>query len=255
MVSLTSLINSNLIYVGIFTSIALLGIMLYRIARILCFSIVSGVIVINKNNKVKSGLQQFAHAGLIGHAIQFISLVISVILGFCISAIKTILFVCYSLLPFVILAMILVLVQYRWRQTMMILADLLNGDGALGATLRAFVNVPLNILDSVGTRVIPIYNLAIFIFLKMPLEILVWIFKHGSKDPMMQGIHSFGAMVPSLVSEGKVYIASISSPCVTIICSNVSYIPCMPIDMSLVAQTCLEPSTHELNFMPAFENA
>ena len=87
--SITSEINSNLFLIGIGCCILLAGMLLHRIARILCYTLITGLIFI-QTTRIKSPLQNFAHRGLVAQVIQFVALVVNSILRLLITSLKAI---------------------------------------------------------------------------------------------------------------------------------------------------------------------
>ena len=245
--SITSSININLPYVAVGCCVVLLGILLYRIANILCSSLVNGLLSI-QSNKIKSPLKQFAYKGLIGHALQYVVLVLNCLFKLLIVIFRVGFLVLYSLLPIVLLALTLALIQRRWSETMLVLVDVFNGP--FGSTLRWLVIIPLSVIDTVGIYLIPIWNLCVFTFVQAPLQLLMWMIKGSGSSNIMAGLRCIGDAAPFFAMEVKNFVEANAVSCETsrALCTNVSFggSLCSDIDIASAAVVCLDPVKREL---------
>jgi len=116
-------------------------------------------------------------------------------------------------------------------------------------------------LEAVGNYVLPIYNLAIFIFVQFPLQVLLWFITGEASSHVMLGLRSLGGAAPIFTAEVKAFIAKnspgSSSLCESsrVICTNVSQggVLCTNLDAGSIATLCLDPSRRELALETFFQ--
>ena len=253
--TVTSTINQNLPYIAIASCVVLIGILLHRITRIFCTSLIAALFLIQEKSE-KTPLKQFAHRGLIGQAVQFFVLIFVCFLRLIITALRLGGLIIYTLLPLVILAVVLALIQQRWSEFMLILVEMFNGP--FGSTLQMMVTIPLSILDTVGVYILPIYNLFVLIFVQAPLQFLLWMFKGNAAYHAMAGLRSIGDATPILATNVKAFVNANSVSCETsgALCTNISHgegVLCTDIDSPSAATVCLDPSRRELKLSPVFD--
>jgi hypothetical protein len=154
------------------------------------------------------------------------------------------------------LAIILALIQQRWSEFMLVLVEIFNGP--FGDTLEMIVTIPLSILDTVGTYVLPVYNFLVFVLVQAPLQLVLWTFKGKGAYHIMAGLRYIGDAAPIISTSVKAFVSANSVSCETsrVLCTNVSYgegILCTDIDPPSAATVCLDPSRRALKLGPAFD--
>jgi len=260
--TLTSTLNANLSALATVCTIILLGILLYRITHVVCFLIVSAVLVIFPTQKASSSsslfngpLHRFAQLGLIGHAAQFLVLVFMAAIHIAIAAGRSILFICYAMLPLLVLSTVLVLMQEQWSSCMLVLVDIFNGP--FSSTLHAYILAPLAILDKIGTLAIPVFNFFVFVLLQIPMQLLVWFLHGGGASHLGAALNELALAAPTLTLAAKTFIeANTVTSCKQEYCVNLTEggVSCVYIGSNVASQACLRAATREFDFNPTFSH-
>ena len=180
--------------------------------------------------------------------LRFAVLVVVTVLQLCVTILNIALTIIYSLLPLVGLALVMVLMHERWSDSMMVLTDMLNGQ--VGSTLHQLVLAPLTIFDAVGTYVLPIFNLVVFVVVRIPMQMLVWVLQGNGVSHLMDALTSVCAATTELMASGKLFVINNGKTCDNAaVCSNGE---CVIVDMVTQSTACLNVAAREFNFMPAF---
>ena len=187
--------------------------------------------------------------GLVGYGVQFIVLVCLSALRLVTSCLRVVLFVAYTLLPFILLSVGLSLMQERWNESVAVLTDVFNGP--LSSTVRSLVLTPILILDSVASATLPVYNFLVFAFVQMPVEILKFLlFKSDGPQHFMLALRALAAAAPELIRGGRAFVSANGMDA----CSSTYCIPnasCVRLADNVIAQACFDPQQRELDLLPA----
>jgi hypothetical protein len=258
MPTVTATLNGALPSVALACGVTLMGILLYRIVRIVVSMTVDALLSVGHRAGAGAGgklkpLARFAQLGLVGYAVQFLTLLCMAGLRLAIAAFNVGLAVAYAMLPLLVLSCVLALMHERWNESMAVLLGAFNGP--LSTVLRAALLTPITILDTIGTHALPAWNLLIYV-LKMPLELLYWLLHGDGVLHLMQAFRALGAAVPLLAQSGGAFIeANGGGACPSSYCDNSSSsgtAACLRLQGDVVAQACFDPARHEMDFMPAF---
>ena len=265
--TLTALLNANMGAIATVCSVILLGILLYRITHIFCFLIVSAVLVIIPHKKTASSsifsspLERFARLGLVGYAIQFFVLVFLTAVHITIAIMRAVLFVCYAMLPLLLLSLGLILVQEQWSSIMLVLVEIFNGP--LSSTLHTYLLAPLTILDKVGTFVLPLFNFGVYVLLQIPSQLLMWFLNGEGATHLGMALSELSLAAPCLAQSGRAFVAANTiTSCTQEYCSNLTEsteggsgaVSCIAVGPTIAAQACLRAATREFDFGPAFDH-
>ena len=233
--------NNNLDAVAVFCCVLLLGILLYRMAQILCWVILSLCFTPQKNL-----LQRYGHGQIIGGGIDFLLHVGVSLLRLIAMAARALMWTIYTLFPLLVLALALVLLQERWTEFMLMLAS----ENETLKVMRWFIMAPFIALAEIGAYALPVFNLAVLVLIHLPLQILMRFFMMlGTNDEAYNLILFFreiGAAGPPLAAAAAQFVTA-NSP---------DY--CKPLflddnnNIEGIAQTCFSTNNRAMDFMPAF---
>lgn len=280
--SLTYSINSNLPYMALASVIFILSIILYRIIRILTYSLIITILHVRYSSSnilgKESPLKKFARNGFIAQALGFFTLILSICIDLFFSFCRSVIFVAYLLLPLVIFSILLAVVEQKWTDIVRVVIDVFNQ--SIGPTLRNIIAFPLTFLEYVGTYVIPAFNLLIYVFLRTPISMLFSSLTsgasvYGSGYHAVQSIQHIGRAFPALFSSIEAFVESNQiEKCKSsfqnsnfnnqtfsiegldsMLCvrgtGNASKI-CTSMQPNYIADACLDPSRRMLDFDPMF---
>jgi hypothetical protein len=254
MTTLTAALNANLGLIATVTSLIVLGVMLYRVARILCGLLIDGLLFTGHTRSAlrqMSALKRFAQMGVVGYALQFVALLFLSAVRLLAAAFRAGLMVAYLMLPILVLSCVLVLLHERWSESMLVLTDIFNG--SLGTTLRALLIAPLVLLDAVGTHVLPVFNLVVFVVVQVPGELLMWLLRGEGATHLMLAAREVGAMGSPFMASGKAFVTANSlTECPLRLCSNTTSggVACVGLSLALRAEACLDPVVREMDLVP-----
>jgi hypothetical protein len=144
---------------------------------------------------------------------------------------------------------VLVLVHERWSDCMLVLVDVLNGQ--LGSTLHQLLLAPLTLIDVLGSYVLPVYNLAVYVLVRIPLQMLVWVLQGNGFSHLIDALTMIRGAAGAFVVSTKMFVISNGQTCSSMQCSN-STGQCVALDAPQTAVQCLDVAGRELDFMPAF---
>ena len=256
--SLTQDLNSNLGLIAVVCSLSVVGIVLYRSIRIIASILISEMIVLNSSemNGELNALKKFAKLELMGGLLHFVLQVCLSLLRIVIVLFKSFCVILVGMLPFVVFALILALVQEQWNHVIFMLADILNGN--LGSSISAMILAPLNVLDVVGSYVLPIYNLVILVFVHFPITLLRWFMNGDGAARLMSALSEVSAAGSKLALAGESFgksnflpstgcTACVSDPTNTACLMNVR-------STELIAQSCLKVAAREMDLVPVFNH-
>ena len=263
--TLTSEINGQLGLICVLCVVLVLGVLLYRICHIICSTLLMGILFLpsasmSAADMAEAPLRKYAQRGLIGSALRFVTLIVLTVLQLVVVALNVALTIVYGLLPLVGLALLFVLMHEKWSESMLVLVDLLNGQ--VGSTLHQLIIAPLTLLDVVGSHVLPVYNLVVYVVLQMPLQLLMWLLKGQGFYHLLDALHAARTAAGFLVGSTKTFVVSNAQICSsdyqqqqrTAMCSNMSSAACgLQLDAGQVADMCLNAASRELDFLPAFD--
>jgi hypothetical protein len=221
--TLTYTINSNLPYICLFSVIILFGVLFYKIFRILSASIVYTVIAIQYKDEsekfaFENALQKYAQHSLIGECFMFLVTIVKGIFKLVITFIRVVLFVAYTLLPLMLIIVITVIINEQWNQFLLFLINVYNED--IGPILKTLIMFPLEVMDIVGSSILPILNLLIYTFVQMPIYILFESFQGIGKNHFFLSLKALGNAFPLLGLEIKKYAEMNNRNCIDIIQST-----------------------------------
>ena len=259
--SLVATLNGLLGLVAAVCAVLVVGAILFRLAHLLMALLVDMLLLPmlafasqndalmlrrggNNEKKKKSRLQRFARAGLVGAVVQYALSVLLIGVRTAVALLRAVLWVTYAMLPFLMLALLLVLVQERWTEAMLALTDAFNGP--IAPILRWVLLAPLTLLDWVGARVLPAWNLAVFTFVQMPMRLLMWLLSSGGAARLFRGLSEAGAVVPALATSGRAFVAANARLDCPLCALNGTYC----VAPLVAAQACLDPSVRALDLDP-----
>ena len=246
--SITSTLNGQLISICTACVVLLLGVLLHRVLSIICRLLLLGIMFLPDASAIDEPLKKFAQQGLVASVLRFAVLVVVTVLQLCVTILNIALTIIYGLLPLVGLALVMVLMHERWSDSMMVLTDMLNGQ--VGSTLHQLVLAPLTIFDAVGTYVLPVFNLVVFVVVRIPVQMLVWVLQGNGVSHLMDALASVCAATSELMASGKLFVINNGKMCDNAaVCSNGE---CVIVDMVTQSTACLNVAAREFNFMPAF---
>ena len=173
MTTVTASLNASLLPVAVGCGVVLLSVLLYRVTNILVGLLLNAMLAVTA---VGNPAQRLSQLGLIGNAAQFAATVFLALLRLGEAAFRALWMVVWAMLPFLVLASVLAVMEVRWYETMAVLTDGFN-HGPLSSLLRTVVLTPLQVLDAVGSAVLPIYNFGVFVFVQAPLTLLMWLLR------------------------------------------------------------------------------
>jgi len=264
--SLTHTINANLPYISLVCVVCLLGILFHRIVRIFASALVSSIIAIqyqsDRLNSVKSTLQKYAHNSLYGHALSFLVTILNAALNLVIVAFRAVLFLVYILLPIVVVALLLIIVNERWADFLVFIIDTFNT--SVGTTLRTIILFPLQILDIITSNVVPIFNLLVYIIIQAPLQIIFWIAQGQGKTHFISFLQNFAASFPIMAEKLSLFISNHTAECTNIyaasnvlvltenskLCTNISgpgALTCSYVSVADQAEACFDKQNKEID--------
>jgi len=246
--SITSTLNGQLTAVCTVCVVLLVGILLYRVLSILCKILLMGIVFLPDVSSLDEPLKKFAQQGLMASVLRFGVLVVVTLLQLCVTIVSIVFTILYCLLPLVGLALVMVLMHERWSDSMMVLTDVLNGQ--VGSTLHQLVLAPLTLFDAVGTYVLPIFNLVVYVVVRIPVQMLVWVLQGNGVNHLMDALTSVCAAASELMASSKTFVVNNGKICNTEpVCSNGD---CVIVDMVTQSGACLNVAAREFDFLPAF---
>ena len=262
--TLTRIINGQLVMICAFCTVLVLGILLYRICQIICKTLLVGIVFVpmmRAEELAETPLRKYAQRGLVGSAVRFIVLIVISVLQLLATAVNIALSLVYGLLPLVGLALLFVLMHEKWSESMLVLVDLMNGQ--VGATLHQLIIAPLVVLDTVGSYVLPVFNLTIYVLVQIPLQLLLWLLKGQGFNHLLDALISLRLAAGDLMGSTKAFVTSNTQGCSSVdsilqmqlACGNIT--GCSPqtmgLDAAQLADICMNTAGRELDFMPAFQ--
>ena len=254
--TITASLNANLLPTAVGAAVMLLAIVLYRVVHIVVGLVLDAVLSVAMP---PDRLQRMGQLGLLGYAAQFVSVV-------CLSAVRlaaamfhAVCLVGMAMLPFLVLSCILALMEVRWYDTMAVLTDALDG-GPLSSSLHALVLTPLAILDSVGSAVLPVYNLIVLVVFQAPLRLLMWLLRGVGAAHLSAAFQELRLLVPALASSARAFVEAnqvdisfLTRDCVSALTANNASFTCIP--QTAAAQALLDPVARELALVEPFWHA
>ena len=255
--SLTSTLNGQLGLVCSLCAVLLLGILLHRTLTVLCRMLLTGLIFLPDVHAVDGALKKYAQQGLVGSALRFGIMLVVTCVQLVMVALNIAFTLIYALLPLVAIALLLVLMHERWSDSMLVLVDIVNGQ--VGDTLHELITAPLTIIDVVGRYVLPIYNFVVYVIIRIPFQLLVWVLKGPGLGHLMQALMAVREAAGAFAMATKSFVIQ-NNPSYcggnqssAVVCSNITD-ACVSVATQQMATVCLQLAPRELDFMPAFEN-
>ena len=254
--SITSALNGQLLLVCTFCVVLLVGVLLHRVLSIICKILLAGMMFLPDVSSIDEPLKKFAQQGLVASVVRFAILVVVTVLQLCTVILNIVFTIVYGLLPLVGLALLMVLMHERWSDSMMVLTDVLNGQ--VGSMLHQIVLAPLTIFDAVGTYVLPVFNLVVFVLVRIPVQILVWVLQGNGVSHLMDALATVCAAASELMAASKLFVNSNGQSCNTEPVCTAFGGPlrgsgeCVMVDLVTQSTACLNVAAREFNFMPTF---
>lgn len=278
--SVTHAINHNLHYISLVCIVALGGILLYRIIRILTHSLVSTIMSIQYPSHTldtfKSSLQTYAHHSLIGHAISFLMLILNAFVHLCVTVLRAVITAIYVFLPFVIFSVILVIINEKWVEFMIFIIESFNT--SLGDTFNTIVMFPINMLDLIGSNVLPALNFCIYVIVQTPIQLLYAVAIGEGKNHFISFLKGTAESFPAFTESFQDFVTRNAMSCrdhMTVqqingnnnvflhengtaqspsysLCFNHSDRSCTELSLSDVASSCFESHKREIDLFSGF---
>jgi len=274
MTSLTRLINAQLLQIGILCCVCLLGILLFRIIRIFSSTLVGAIIAIQypetSINSAKSLVQKFAHNSLLAHALNFLIVIINNCIHIFITGIRALFFVLYVMLPIVLISIALIIISEKWSDFLVFVANVYNEK--IADVLKAIVIFPLDMIDLLGSNVLPVFNFLVYILIQIPIQIIFWLADGDGKQHFLECIKLIAGSFPKFAAEMKLFARQNSIDCKFLrnegnflfidddqqrVCSNATMrgiTQCAYISPTQRAENCFDPRKRKANLMNVFEN-
>ena len=240
---------------AVVSGVLLLGFLMYHLAWVLGTLLITSLYV---SPKEQSRLAQYARRGLVGKFVGFLVLLVSTCLRLMALLLQACVLILYSFLPLVMLALLLSRFEQQWGDTAAFLTSTLNDPRTpIAQSITILIRIPLHVLDLVATYVLPLYNLLIYIFVNLPLEMLVEFFLGGGAQEIGAAVNSFAQSVPLLVSSAGAYVRANQVTCAVPqpTCWNMTdgLAVCEPLNAAALASLCLDASSREMQLLPAMD--
>ena len=228
------LTNDSLGVIAAFCCIVLLGILLYRVISVVLWMILG--------TRDTDKIQKYARLSLLNAGTGFLmQICISLARVFSI-AVRTFFALVVNLLPFIAFGVILALLQERWAEGMIMIAD------GVTLTVRSLVG-PIKTLGEIGAHVMPIYNMIMYTAFHFPTEFVLWMLRDSHH--MAGALRDLSASASPLMRAAGAFVdANIMAACQFSrqVCDVTS---CVTVHDPTV---CMDPSLRGMDFMPAFHN-
>lgn len=249
--------NNNLDAVAVFCYVLLLGILFYRMAQIVCWMALSLFFVSTapKNSYFKL-LERYGHAQLFGSGIDFLLHTGVSLLRLIAMFFRALMWTIYSLLPLLALALLLVLLQERWAEFMLMLAS----ENETLRVMRWFILAPFIALAEIGAYALPIFNLAVLVLIHLPLQLLLRFFMVGGDHGyIFLFFREIGAAGPPLAVAAAQFVTANSVDCNRLFNNNynISFDDTTTATISpieSIAQDCFLSNSRTMDFMPSFQH-
>ena len=260
--TVTASINRALPEVALASLLVLVGLIAYRVVRILMTLVVNAAVAAGGLDAIgdgpESALRRMAEFGIVGAAVEFALALVLIALRLLMAAVRSLLMITYALAPFVFVSALLALAQVDWYESVAVLTDAF--DGPLSDTLHTLLLMPLQLLGEVGPMVLPMYNLLVYAFVQFPLQFLIWLFKGAGAYQLLQAVGEVRDLFPALARAAQAFVAANAAgcpslgACVSSVVSiqNASMTECVYPTPATLASGCLNPAGRELDLVPAF---
>jgi len=271
--TLTRSIDRHLGEVGLLCFVILIGILLHRIIRIFTNTLISAIIAIEYSDVYldasKSAIQKFAHNSLLAHALNFVVIILNNCVHIAIVFLRALFFVLYVLLPLVIIAISLIIINERWSDFLIFVANVYNEQ--IANILQAIVVFPMDVIDLILSSFLPIFNFFVFILIQIPIQIFFWVANGEAKDHFVTCIKFIASAFPAFAEEMKRFANQNAVDCKHLlnkgnfyviaqanqVCSNSTnfhqgFTQCVFLSSSDQAENCFDPSKRSANFMNVF---
>ena len=251
MKTVTAALNALLPETATVATLLVLGAFVTRVARLLVGLWVDAMplpSLLAQDGKTVTKLQRFARLGLVAAAVNFVYAVLMSLARLASAAVRALCTVAYALLPLVMLAMVLVLMQSRWADAMSALTTAFNGP--IGSTLRWALLAPLTLLDLLGRYVLPAWNLGVLLFVHMPVRFVGWLLSGSGAIQLVYALRALSYAPPAFMHSASLFVAAnarLDCPA-TLLCDTSN---CTQLAPAIAAQACLDPRGRELDCVPA----
>ena len=183
--SIPSSINEQLPYISLSIWLLLFGIMAFRIIHIFSNALIFAILSVqypqkNLKNPFQTSLERYAKHTMFGNALLFLATLGKSTINLAFTCLRICLFVTYYFLPIFVFMLVMVIVNERWNEFLLFVVNVLNE--TIGPTLKQFIIFPLQILDVFISNFLPVYNLAVYIIIHAPLQILYYTFEGFGKN-------------------------------------------------------------------------
>ena len=237
------------------SGVILLGLFVYQLAWV-CATLLITSLYVSPNEQ--NTLLQFARRGLLGKFIGFLVLLVSTLFKLVAACAQALLLIIYSLLPLVMIGLVFAIIEGRWGDSAIMFTSTLNSpNSTIAQTLQIVLKVPMFVLNLLAYAVLPFYNLLVYIFFSLPLEIIVHFFIGKGGVDIGMALISLGKSAPLLFSAGASYVQvnHVVCPVPEPTCWNSTSLSfgiatCQPVDSTTVASICLNPQAREFDFQP-----
>ena len=155
------------------------------------------------------------------------------------------------------IGLVFAIIEGWWGDSAIMFTSTLNRPNSpIAQTLQTVLKVLMFILNVLAYAVLPIYNLFVYIFFNLPLEITVHCFLGNGGVGIEMALISLGKSAPLLFSAGpsSVQVNHVVCPVPEPTCWNSTSLfgiaTCKPVDSTTVASICLNSQTREFDFQP-----
>jgi hypothetical protein len=239
--SLTATLNASHGSVAVFCCVLLLGILLYRMASVVCWVFISTTIFVMNPSENKT-LHRLARLTLVGGGTGFLLQCVLSVGRVFVACVRALMLVVYAMLPFLLLGLGMALVQERWVEAVFMVSEGLDDS----MMLRGLITVPINTVAAIGSYVLPLWNLGWLVLFHFPLQLLVWFLRGSEANHITMALRELGAAAPPLAAAAGAFASANMRDCTPLsFCVNVSFeeVCVSTKNLDLMAQTCLDAST------------
>ena len=229
--------NDSLGAIAAFCSTVLLGMLLYRVISVVLWMILGWT-----RGNTPDKIQTYARLGLLNAGTGFLMQICISLARLSSTAARTLFALVWSLLPFIVFGVTMALLQERWAEGLIMLAD------GVTMTVRVLVG-PIKIAGEAGAQLMPLYNMIMYTLFHFPTELLLWLLRDSHH--MSGALRDVSAAVSPLMTAAGAFVdANIMEEC------RVSRQICDVTTCFTVRDpaACMDHRTRGMDFMPAFRH-
>jgi hypothetical protein len=227
------LANDSLGAIAAFCGTVLLGMLMYRLISVVLWMFLGGT---------PDKIQTYARLGLLNAGTGFLMQICISLARLSSTAARTLFALVWNLLPFIVFGVVMALLQERWAEGMIMLAD--------GVTLTVrFLVGPIKTVGDAGAHLMPVYNMIVYALFHFPSELLLWLLRDSQH--MAGALRDASAAVSPLMTAAGAFVdANIMEEC------QVSRQVCDVTTCFAVRDpvACMDTRTRGMDFMPAFRH-